>query len=79
MALLNVEKSGPHHPDNLQLLLKTHNSQKNNANWQRFSIQEQIDYITAAVNLQSLLATRLDVEHVPSILDSLFERLKAVY
>ena len=32
-ALLNQERPGFHHPDNLQLILKAHNARKNNTNF----------------------------------------------
>ena len=78
-ALLNQEKAGTHHPDNLQLLTKAHNSKKNNKNWQRFTIDEQIDYIKHVIALQTLIATRLKINLVDDVLDSLLERLKKVY
>ena len=48
-ALLNPESAGQHHPNNLQLLLKNHNGKKHSKNWERFSIDEQIDYINSAI------------------------------
>ena len=44
-AILNSKDPGKHHPDNLQILLKSHNRLKSNANWERFTLQEQIEYI----------------------------------
>ena len=44
-ALLNSEKQGEHHPSNLQLLLKYHNGKKNKNSWNRFTFEEQEDYI----------------------------------
>lgn len=44
-AILNPTESGNHHPDNLQLLIKAHNGKKNKKNWNRFTIDEQIEYI----------------------------------
>jgi len=74
-ALLNQEKAGTHHPDNLQLLTKAHNGKKNKKNWQRFTIDEQIDYIKHVIALQTLIATRLKINLVDNVLDSLLERL----
>jgi hypothetical protein len=48
-ALLNPTDPGLHHPDNIQLLLKSHNRMKSNYNWERFTINEQIDYIKSAI------------------------------
>jgi len=78
-ALLNKDDAGKHHPDNLQLLLKAHNGKKHVKNWERFTEEEQIDYITTAIKLQEIVAPRLgiDVEH--SVLSSLMQRLKEVY
>lgn len=78
-ALLNPKTPGKHHPDNLQLLLKTHNGKKNASNWPRFSLAEQKQYIEAAITLQSLVAVRMNVEVVSTVKDSLLQRLEAVY
>lgn len=37
-ALLNSSTPGSHHPDNLQLLVKSHNRLKSSNNWKRFTI-----------------------------------------
>ena len=44
-ALLNNEKQGEHHPNNLQLLLKYHNGKKNKNSWNRFTFDEQHFYV----------------------------------
>ncbi|WP_419782728.1 HNH endonuclease [Malaciobacter marinus] len=78
-ALLNKQDAGEHHPDNFQLILKYHNGKKSNNNWKRFTIKEQIEYIEKAIELQNLLASRLDIVIDKAILDSILSRLKAVY
>ena len=78
-ALLNSQAPGNHHPDNLQLLLKNHNGKKHSKNWERFSLDEQIGYLKSAINLQEIVAVRLDVDFDSTILDSLVERLKSIY
>lgn len=78
-ALLNGDKKGSHHPDNLQLLLKYHNGKKNKNSWKRFTFDEQSDYIKQTINLQSLVADKFDVEIDNKILDALINRLKEVY
>ncbi|MDH5573523.1 MAG: HNH endonuclease [Gammaproteobacteria bacterium] len=78
-ALLNQDRSGKHHPDNLQLLLKSHNGRKNNGNWVRFSLEEQIQYIEAAIALQALVSSRLGIDMKQEVLKSLTERLKSIY
>ncbi|WP_413693826.1 HNH endonuclease [Psychromonas sp. KJ10-2] len=78
-ALLNPDSPGKHHPDNLQLLLKSHNGKKHSKNWVRFSFDEQVEYITTAVKLQEIVAARLDVKLESSILALLIQRLKDVY
>ncbi len=78
-ALLSPTDRGQHHPDNFQLLLKAHNAKKNNDNWERFSIDEQIQYIESAIQLQHLVAQRFQIDMEPSVLGSLLERLKKVY
>ncbi len=79
MALLSKETPGPHHPDNLQLLLKEHNSKKNNNNWSKFSLDEQIDYIKTAIKLQQLVAEKLNVKMENEVLGSLLDRLEKIY
>ena len=78
-ALLNPENPGKHHPDNFQLLLKSHNAKKKNDNWQRFSFDQQAEYIKAAIGLQRLVAPSLNIEMDESIIDSLIERLSKVF
>ena len=78
-ALLNKNTPGAHHPDNFQLLLKTHNGKKNNNNWVKFNLEEQIEYIKTAIKLQNIVASRLSIEIENNVLDSLLERLKNVY
>jgi ribonuclease BN (tRNA processing enzyme) len=79
LALLNPSQAGKHHPDNLQLLIKAHNGKKNKKNWERFSIDEQIEYIRHVIALQTLIASRLEIELIDDVLDSLLERLEKVY
>jgi hypothetical protein len=78
-ALLNPEAPGKHHPDNLQLLLKSHNGKKHSKNWERFSLDEQVEYITTAIKLQEIVAKRLNVQLEASVLASLIQRLKDIY
>ncbi len=78
-ALLNNQKQGEHHPNNLQLLLKYHNGKKNKNSWNRFTFEEQEEYIKKTVALHNLVADKFDVEIDNKILDSLLNRLKAIY
>ena len=78
-ALLNPDNPGKHHPDNLQFLLKLHNAKKNNANWPRFSLGEQLSYINSAIELQKIVIDRLGLENQTEVLDSLIERISKVY
>lgn len=78
-ALLNGKTPGKHHPDNLQLLLKAHNAKKHANNWPRFSFAEQKQYIEAAITLQTLVASRMNVEVETLVMASLLSRLEAVY
>ncbi|HFU75886.1 MAG TPA: HNH endonuclease [Arcobacter sp.] len=78
-ALLNKEDAGLHHPDNMQLLIKAHNAKKNKKNWKRFSFEEQKQYIEQVVALQTTIASRLEIDLVDEVLDSLFEKLERVY
>jgi hypothetical protein len=78
-ALLNPNNPGNHHPDNFQLILKSHNSKKNNDNWERFTLDEQVGYIQSVIETQGIVASRLGIEITPDVLGSLLERLKKVY
>ena len=78
-ALLNNDKQGEHHPDNLQFLLKYHNGKKNKKSWNRFSFDEQVEYIRKTINLQSLVADKFNIEIDTKILELLITRLKEVY
>lgn len=78
-ALLNKSDPGEHNPGNFQIILKAHNAKKNNENWERFSINEQIEYIETAIKLQGLVASRFNIELEKEILGSLLERLTKVY
>ncbi len=78
-ALLNIEKQGNHHPTNLQLLLKYHNGKKNKKSWQRFTFEEQTEYIKKSIALHDLVADKFNVEIDNKIIDSLIQRLKEIY
>ncbi len=78
-ALLNPTQQGSHHPNNLQLLIKAHNGKKNKKNWERFTFEEQKEYINQVVALQTMIASRLEISLVDDVLDSLLDRLKKVY
>ncbi len=78
-ALLNPTQQGSHHPNNLQLLIKAHNGKKNKKNWERFTFEEQKEYINQVVALQTMIASRLEISLVDDVLDSLLDRLKKIY
>jgi hypothetical protein len=78
-ALLNDDKQGEHHPDNLQFLLKHHNGKKNKKSWERFTFEEQVNYIKKTISLQSIVAYKFNVDIDNKILDSLVSRLKMIY
>ena len=78
-ALLHPTDPGKHHPDNLQLLIKAHNSKKNKKNWQRFTFEEQKEYIERVIALQTMISSRLEIALVDDVLESLLERLHKIY
>lgn len=78
-ALLDTDKQGEHHPDNIQLLLKYHNGKKSNKSWKRFSFPEQESYIKDAIRLQSNVADNFQLELNNDILKQLLVRLKLIY
>ncbi len=78
-AILNPTDPGHHHPDNIQILLKSHNRLKGNDNWERFTLKEQIEYIEAVVRVQKLVSKKMKVELHEDVIGSIIERLKLVY
>lgn len=78
-AILNKEDPGHHHPDNIQLLLKSHNRMKSSSNWDRFSLDEQIEYIKAAVHLQKMISDKMKIEMEDDVIEQIIERLKSIY
>lgn len=78
-AILNSTDPGKHHPDNLQILLKSHNRLKSNSNWERFTLQEQIEYIKAVVQVQKLVSVKMKIDLHDEVIGSIIERLKMIY
>jgi hypothetical protein len=78
-ALLNPTHPGQHHPDNIQLLLKSHNRSKGKENWNRFNLNEQIEYIKAVIVVQKIISIRIGVEMDEAVIDSILTRLKEIY
>ena len=78
-ALLNQHEQGRHHPDNIQILLKSHNSKKNNKNWERFTLEKQIEYINKVIDLQKLVLENFNLEFEEVILEDLINRLRRIY
>ncbi len=79
LAILGGEEQGKHHPDNLQLLTKAHNGRKNNSSWTRFSFDEQVEYIKAAVRLQKIVERKMNIQIDDSLIENIILRLKLVY
>jgi hypothetical protein len=78
-AILNPKDPGKHHPDNIQILLKSHNRLKGNSNWKRFTLKEQIEYIEAVVKVQKLVSKKMEIDLQDEVIGSIIERLKLVY
>lgn len=78
-AIFNPTDPGSHHPDNIQLLLKSHNRMKSSSNWERFTLEEQIEYIKAAVRLQKLVSDKMKIDLEEEVINQIFERLKLIY
>lgn len=78
-ALLNEKDPGRHHPDNIQILLKSHNRMKGNSNWDRFTIAEQVEYIEAVIRVQRLVSKRMNIDLHEDVVGSIIQRLKMIY
>lgn len=78
-ALLNPKDPGRHHPDNVQILLKSHNRTKSSSNWERFSLDEQVEYIEAVVRVQKLVSKRMGVDLQDDVVKAMIDRLRLVF
>lgn len=65
---------GMHHPDNLQLLSRTHNRIKSKSSWERMSLEKQLEYIERMMEYHKLVF-QID----EGILASLVDRIKKIY
>ncbi len=65
---------GIHHPDNLQLLSKTHNRIKSKASWERMSLEKQLEYLYKMKDYHAMVF-KVD----EGIFKSLMERIEKVY
>ncbi len=78
-AILNSENPGKHHPNNLQILLKSHNRIKSKKNWNRFKIDEQIEYIKTIISVQKIVSKKMGIDLEVQVIDSIISRLKLIY
>lgn len=72
-ALMGVNP-GKHHPDNLQLLSKTHNRIKSKTSWDRMSLEKQLEYLHK-MKVYHMMVFKVD----EGIFNSLIERIKKVF
>ena len=73
-ALLNPTDPGKHHPDNIQILLKSHNRLKGKKNWERFTLDEQIDYIRSNVKVQKIISKKMNIEIDDEVIEQDYRR-----
>jgi hypothetical protein len=78
-AILNKIQPGQHHPDNFQILTKSHNRKKNATNWKRFSLVEQIDYIKSVIATQKIISKNADIDIQEDVVGLLIDRIKKVF
>lgn len=78
-AILNKADPGNHHPDNFQILAKSHNRKKSGGNWKRFTVEEQIVYINSVISTQKLIASRMNLELEEGVLLLIIERMRKVF
>jgi hypothetical protein len=78
-AMLNPIDPGKHHPDNIQILLKSHNRMKGSSNWERFTLPEQIEYIKAVIQVQKIVSSKMKIDLEEDLVASIIERLKLIY
>ena len=68
------DNPGRHHPDNLQLISKTHNRIKSKKSWERMNLEKQLEYLEKMMAYHEMV---FDVDD--EILASLVERVRKVY
>jgi hypothetical protein len=78
-AIMNSQDPGDHHPDNIQILLRSHNRTKSDSNWVRFSVEEQLDYITKIVQVQMIISEKMKVDIDKDVLEIIFGKIKNIY
>ncbi len=78
-AILNKADPGNHHPDNFQILTRSHNRKKSGTNWSRLTIDEQIAYIFSVIGTQKIVARKMKLDIQDEILTLIVDRIKRVY
>lgn len=71
---LMADIPGIHHPDNLQLLSKTHNRIKSKASWKRMDLEKQLEYLYKMKDYHTMVFKVDD-----GVFKSLMERVEKVY
>ena len=77
-SLLNKQRPGKHHPNNLQLLTAEHVLKKEDGK-KKFTIEEQKAYIKRTLVVDSMVSKASEVSLIDEVLDMLLERLAKVY
>ncbi len=78
-AILSKNQPGSHHPNNLQLLSKRVNVIKGSRSWNRFSWDEQVDYIKKLVQSNTCIKDRLSIVATDDNLGLYLTQLELVY
>jgi len=75
-------QNGSHEVSNLQLLSREHNRKKHNKDWKRFSTEEQMEYLLALFEIQTLVDPAVksqNLKEVYKIVKGLINRLELVF
>lgn len=52
---------------------------KSNNNWDRFTLEEQVEYIKASVRIQKLVSNKMKLDLDEEVIEQIIERLKQIY
>lgn len=74
-----LKGGGKDNPNNMQILIKAHNGKKSTSKWTRFTLEEQIDYIRALIDIQKNLEKKMGVKLNDKIIEMVIANLRNIF
>ncbi len=74
-----LKRGGEGNPDNMQILMTAHNRKKSSTKWDRFTIDEQIEYIEAIIKIQKKIENKIKVKINDQNIDLTIKKLRACF